>query len=284
MSFLERALVTQRWDPGAYRPFFVAERRMGWVTHDLARRLADLPALARLSDRGVSLNPAITGYEERSAAFAEMAVLLAESGHARPPREELYPLLRDWQEIPLAAVDRALVPVLGLRSYGLHMNGYLYRDDQLHMWVGKRSKHKPTGPGKLDHLVAGGQPLGLTPEDNLVKECAEEASLPEALARQARPVGLVSYLCRFTDGQRDDVLWCYDLEVPADFTPEPCDDEVEYFQLWSIEEVMTRLAETEDFKFNVGLVIIDFLIRHGLIGPRTPGYETILRCLRSGGP
>ncbi len=283
MSLLERVRVVLRWDPKAYRPLFIEGRRMGWVTHDLARRLADFPKEILQRDGRLSLNPTIAGYNARSAFMAELNEALAESGHSRPARGELFPVLRDWQEVPLLAIDRALVPVLGLRSFGIHMNGFLRRRDGLHMWIGRRALDKPTAPGKLDHMVAGGQPLGLSPLENAIKESAEEASIPETLARQARPTGLISYRCRFTDGQRDDILWCYDLEVPEGFNPKPSDDEVDHFMLWPIEEVRRRLEETEDFKFNVALVIIDFLIRHGLLGPEDPGYQEIQHCMRSGG-
>jgi len=37
------------------------------------------------------------------------------------------------------------------------------------------------------------QPAGLSCMDNVVKECQEEASIPAALAKTARPVGVVSY-------------------------------------------------------------------------------------------
>ena len=257
---------------------------MGWVTQDLARRLADFPQILLVDETRVALSPRLAGYEVCKAALDEIHEGLIESGHARPRRGELFPLLRDWQEVPIAAVDRALMPVMGFRSFGVHMNGFVRRPDGLHMWLGRRSRTKPTAPGKLDHLVAGGQPLGMTPLANLVKECGEEASIPEPLARQAKPVGLIGYRCRFTDGQRDDIQVCYDLEIPEDFWPRPGDDEVEDFMLWPIEEVRQRLAETEDFKFNVALVIIDFLIRHGIVGPEEPGYQEILYCLRSGGP
>ena len=45
--------------------------------------------------------------------------------------------------------------------------------------------HKPTFPGELDNTVAGGQPAGIGLHDNLIKECAEEASIP----RDARRAG-----------------------------------------------------------------------------------------------
>lgn len=36
------------------------------------------------------------------------------------------------------------------------MNGYVERDGQKLLWIGKRSQEKATYPGMLDHLVAGG--------------------------------------------------------------------------------------------------------------------------------
>ena len=41
------------------------------------------------------------------------------------------------------------------------------------------------------------------------------------------------------------------------------------------------LRETDDFKFNVPLVIIDFLIRHGLLDPdKEPDFTVLARGLR----
>lgn len=37
------------------------------------------------------------------------------------------------------------------------MNGYVMKEGEMFMWVAKRSPTKPTWPGKLDHIAAGGQ-------------------------------------------------------------------------------------------------------------------------------
>lgn len=283
MSLLDRARVCRLWNPDDYRPFVVDGRQMGWVTHDLARRLADFPDLLAVGERAVTLRPGVEGYERRSGAMDGLVQRLIESGHVPRRRGELYPVLRDWQEAPLFALDRGAVPILGVRSFGVHLNGYVEDAEGLKLWVGKRSPTKPTAPGKLDHLVAGGQPLGLSPWQNLLKECHEEAGLTPDLAGRARSAGLISYRCRFTDGQRDDVLFVYDLAVPPDWTPDPQDDEVQEFYLWPVERVLERLRGGDDFKFNVALVSIDFLIRRGLVGPDEPGFQEICWTLRSGG-
>ena len=47
-----------------------------------------------------------------------------------------------------------------------------------------------------------------------------------------------------------------------------------------VARVERELAGTDRFKFNVAFVIIDFLIRHGFIGPEDPAYLEIVRSLR----
>ena len=65
------------------------------------------------------------------------------------------------------------------------------------------------------------QPHGLSPQENVIKECEEEASIPRELAQLAVPAGAVSYCSEQTEGLKRDVLFCYDLELPQDFVPEP---------------------------------------------------------------
>ena len=117
--------------------------------------------------------------------------------------------------------------------------------------------------------------------DNLVKEAAEEADVPEALARRAYSVGAISYCAETSDGLKPDVQFCFDLEVPADFTPRNTDGEIAEFMLMPIEAVLELVADSTQFKFNCNLVIIDFAVRHGLIPPDHPDYLDIVRGLRS---
>ena len=65
------------------------------------------------------------------------------------------------------------------------------------------------------------QPFGVSCADNVVKECAEEASVRKDIAQTARPVGAVSYHAMYPHGLKRDVLMCYDLELPAHFEPQP---------------------------------------------------------------
>ena len=53
------------------------------------------------------------------------------------------------------------------------------------MWIGRRSRSKPTYPGLLDNTVAGGCPTGMTARKCLIKECEEEAGIPADWAAKA---------------------------------------------------------------------------------------------------
>ncbi len=280
MSLLERVRACHGWRPEAYRPWLIGETLVGQVRHDLAARLADFPEVFETGGPAVLLNPALDGFEARTEAVAEVVRRLAEAGEVGRLRGEDYPVAPLWGDAPLMKLDRGVVPDFGARAYGVHLNGVVEGPDGLQMWVGKRSMTKATGAGKLDHLVAGGQPHGLGVMENLIKECAEEADLPADLARSAQAAGAVSYRCERAEGLRDDVLFCYDLTLSADFVPRNTDGEVDWFELWPIERVIARIAETDDFKFNVALVIIDYLVRRGLLTPDDPDYMAIVDGLR----
>jgi hypothetical protein len=73
-------------------------------------------------------------------------------------------------------------------------------------------------------------------------------------------------LMQTDSGIRDDVLFVYDLELPADFTPKNSDGEIVSFELMPAVQVIELVRTTDDFKFNVNLVILDFAMRRGLIG------------------
>jgi len=166
----------------------------------------------------------------------------------------------------LAVLDRGALPSFGVVSEGVHVNGLVRRTDGLHVWIARRARTKQLDPGKLDHMVAGGIPAGLSPAQTLVKEAAEEAAVPEALAAGARRVGMVQYAMERPEGLRRDRLYCYDLALPEDFVPRAADGEVEFFELWPVARAVDAVRETDDFKFNVNLVMIDLFLRERLIG------------------
>lgn len=279
MSLPDRFKVIRAPDLSRYRRFTVDGHAVGFVPTPLALRLQAHGEVFEVGDRAVSLSPALRGYGERTAAVDGVLRALRRDGWFPGWRDEPYPVgpaFGTW----LFEMERAAVPPFGVRAYGIHVNGFVGHGADMRLWVGRRSRDKPTFPGQLDHLVAGGQPAGLTLEQNLLKECAEEASVPADLARRARPVGITSYRSETEEGLRDDVLFNYDLALPPDFVPANADGEIDEFFLWPIPRVVDDLAGGADFKFNVAFVIIDFLIRHGFVGPEEAAYLELVRALR----
>ncbi len=196
-------------------------------------------------------------------------------------RDERYPVKQAFTDDALFLIERAALSYLGITGYGVHVNGYVQTPAGIQLWIAKRSKHKPTSPGKLDQLAAGGLPYGISPKDNVIKECEEEASIPHHLATRAVPVSAITYRYDLAVGLRPDVAFVYDLCLPPDFVPRVNDDEVESFALLPIDEVLTHLANTQDFKFNSAVVLIDFAIRHGVITPEHPDYLALCAgCMR----
>ncbi len=50
----------------------------------------------------------------------------------------------------------------------------------------------------------------------------------------------------------------------------------------SAASVIARVRTSDDFKFNVNLVLIDFALRHGLVTPDDPEYLQLVTGLRRG--
>jgi 8-oxo-dGTP pyrophosphatase MutT (NUDIX family) len=279
MSLLDRVRYCQQRDLSRYRRFHAGGEPVGWVRHDLAEHIAGAEGFVVVPD-AVTLAPHRDDFDGRSAAMRNLLRRLEREGIVTGWRDEDYAVASAYGRPPLLRMERAGVPCFGVQGLGVHLNGFVGEGDDLRLWVGRRSPTKQTSPNKLDHLVAGGQPYGLGLFENVLKECQEEAGIPRALAARARPAGLVAYLCEHEGGLRNDLLFCYDLALPESFVPVNTDGEISEFQLWPIDRVIAELAAGDAFKFNVALVIIDFLIRRGHVGPEEPDYLALVEGLR----
>jgi 8-oxo-dGTP pyrophosphatase MutT (NUDIX family) len=280
MSFLDHIHACNRWEPADFQPFVVSGERVGWVRRRFAQALVGIDGGFAFADGALHWRAVPASFDIRSEAFAVVSADLERRGLVSHLHGERYPVLTDVGK-PHFLMDRAVAPYFGIRAFGQHMNGFIRREDGLHLWVARRSQSRRVEPGKLDHVVAGGLPWNIGLEDNLRKECWEEAALPAEIADRARPVGIVSYCRDSHRGLKPDTIYCYDLELPADVTPRCNDDEVESFRLLPAAEVMRIVETTDAFKLNCNLVIIDFLIRHGLLTPAHPDYLAIAAGLRT---
>lgn len=230
------------------------------------------------SAKTVSIDKSMDTFEKRNQLFEQVGLKWKEIEHLELKhgwRNELYTVYNPTNT-PYLLLERAFSVLLGVVTYGTHINGYVppqkSSNGKLKMWIPRRSPNKPTYPGMLDNTVAGGlgYPYGLW--DTVVKECFEEAGLPEDFVKsKSKSVGVLLYMYVPSSGierVQPEVEYIYDLEFDDEttITPHPEDGEAEDFTLMDTDEILKRLNNHE-FKPNCGLVIIDFLIRHGILTP-----------------
>ena len=266
---------------GEYLAFFTGGIRVGWLNGKFASILAAYPEVFSFGPDGVSLVSELKTYEDRTRAVARVTRDLCAKGWFEGWRNEAYAVGTSFYGEPLFEIERAAVPRFGIRGYGIHVNGFIKKSGSVHLWIGQRAQDKATYPGKLDNMVAGGQPVGIGLRENVLKEAYEEASVPRSIANQAISVGAIKYCHGFSGGVKPDVMFVFDMEMPENFTPKNTDGEVQSFELLPAEEVLKICAETFDFKFNCSLVNIDFFIRHGILGPDHPEFLDIIAGLHN---
>jgi 8-oxo-dGTP pyrophosphatase MutT (NUDIX family) len=271
MSFSGHIRRCNNYDPARIVPLLAGTHRIGLLRRDNAEALRRFPDVFAVAEDNVRL---VAGGDVAmvSRAVDEVVEALVAEKHIPKTRSETFDVAVRWGAPPVFRLDRGAVPFFGTRAYGVHLNGYRRGGDGLSLWVGRRAPDKKVAPDKLDNLVAGGIGNGHGLAQTLVKEADEEAMIPPGLIARACPAGAVSYRMETVLGIRDDVLFVYDLEVPADFVPENRDGEFVGFALMPAEAALERIRTSFDFKFNVNLVILDFAVRHGVLRPDDPEY------------
>ena len=281
MSFLDHIARCNTHDLMDYTPFNVDGRTVGHIRSHHRDNLKSFVDVFKVLDSCIELADGLDDYAARSAAVDMVLRCLADDGVITGWRGEAYPIGGQWGGGYAFEIERAAAGFFGCRAYGVHINGFVRDGDEVHLWIATRAHDRPVCPGQLDNMVAGGQPVGLTLKQNVIKEACEEAGVPAALSNTAIPVGAITYTMENELGLKPDMMFCWDLELPADFQPVNTDGEVAEFSLLPATEVLKIVDSTDDFKFNCNLVIIDFCVRHGVLPPEHPDYEAILKGLRS---
>lgn len=136
----------------------------------------------------------------------------------------------------------------------------------------------------LDQAVAGGVARGETPLECIIREAEEEAALdPEMVRSRIVAAGTVSWF-NVSDEKaggevglmNPGVLYVYDLEVGEDVMFKPVEGDIEAFTLMNVQQVQSALRKGK-FKPSCAIVMLDFLIRHGLItAENEPYYQEIV--------
>ena len=151
----------------------------------------------------------------------------------------------------LAAVERSVVRVLGLRTFAVHLCG---RTLDGRFWVQQRAFDKATDPGRWDTLMGGQMAAGESIETTLERETGEEAGLaPADLAALARgPDVLVRR--PVAEGYMDERIAVFRAVLGAGLAPANRDGEVVRFECLDEAALRRRLADGE-FTLEASLIL-----------------------------
>lgn len=261
--------LARRRAPGLRLPLLCGGQAIGSVARAQLGALAVHAPWVLAGDTAVSFPaPLAADPEALSTALAASNLALREAGLIPGWRDETYAIVTVHGAPAMARLERAAARFWGTLTFGAHLNGYV-RDDTGRvsaLWIARRSLTKATDPGCLDNLVGGGIPHGQSPFEALVRECWEEAGLPPHLARQCSPGRTVAIDRDIPEGVQQELIFGYDLALPAGVLPQCMDGEVMAHRLVPVDEVIGLLAGT-DMTVDAALVTLDFLLRHGLLPP-----------------
>ena len=271
MSFRDHIAACNNYDPARAVPLFAGADRVGLLRRDNAAALRRFPDVFAVGDDRVNL---LARGDVAAVSRAVDAVVDALVAEKRVPkwRNETFDVAPRWGAPPVFRLDRGAVPFFGTRAYGVHLNGYR-RDGEHASFMGRPARPRQAGRARQARQPRRRRHRQRARAGGDLAEGGRGRSVDPAEPDQpAVPVGAVSYRMETELGIRDDVLFVYDLEMPADFVPKNQDGEIVHFELMPASAVLDRVRTTDDFKFNVNLVILDFALRHGVLRPDDPEY------------
>jgi len=212
-------------------------------------------ALARMSHDRLSIQ--LGRPKELSATLGLLANHMRQGGFIPGWRNEEFAWV-DQNGHKYFRLERSAFRTFGFRSMATHINGYTKADT---IWLGRRSENKPTDPGKLDNLAAGGISADETPWVSARRELWEEAGVPEQISDDIEPIGRI-HMRRMANGRgfHDEQLFIYDLELPKQFIPTNHDGEVSGFIEVSYPEAAARIL-ADEFTSDAAFVTADFILR-----------------------
>ena len=275
MSYLDHIKHCNSFSAANYIPFIIDNEQLGWTKKIFAELLLKYNSVFELNNDCLTFKPHLNTPELKTQAVRPVLEDLHHQGVIDTWVGETYAITNNFEDEPHFLMERAAVSYFGVRGYGVHVNGLVEKADGIYIWIARRTRTKPFWPGKLDQMVAGGQPFGIGLMENVIKESAEEASVPEAIASTAKYVGELHYTGENKRGMNIDTLFNYDLCLTEDFVPVNTDGEVDEFILMSLEEMAEIIDTSNEFKDNCNLVNIDLLIRKGIIDQSHPEFEAI---------
>jgi 8-oxo-dGTP pyrophosphatase MutT (NUDIX family) len=256
---------TARSAPADYMPIYfllgaVDQQTIGHLNPDfipyLQESLAKEP-IALLSMGNDRLTIQMSRPNDLSASLYQLANRMRLGGFIPGWRNEDFAWV-DQNGHKYFHLERAAFRTFGFRSMATHINGYTKQGT---LWLGRRSENKPTDPGMLDNIAAGGIAADETPWVCARRELWEEAGVPPQIADEIEPIGRI-HMRRPISGRgfHDEQLYIYDLELTHNFIPTNHDGEVSGFIEVSYAEAAARIL-ADEFTSDAAFVTADFLLR-----------------------
>ena len=225
----------------------------GDISVDHAHKTVSAFALASKEERTNQIAK-VTSYWRTHHTFNEL----------RGWRDELWPVYGSSGEL-LFDIERSASGLFGFNRYGVQLVAFTRdsdEDDEMKVWIGKRSLSTKTYPGLLDNVAAGGIPTGEQPLPSILREAKEEAGFEPSVLSNIEHFGCVSYVYESNTGLIcPEAQWLYEVELPKEIIPKPGDNEVEGFLLATTEQIRQWIVEGL-FKPNCAIALLRFMLRH----------------------
>lgn len=263
---------------GRYRSFVVDGNPVGWIDDARARRLAAFADVFVVDERQIRFVDDIVRPEVRTEMMGRVARALAAEGHLSAWRSERYAVVREFGDAPCFELERCAARYFGIRTFAAHINGLVRADEDVCMWLGRRSSHKAVDPGLLDNVVGGGIAAGASIEATVIKEAWEEAGIPQAVAAEAQPAGALRICRAHPRGLERETVYVHDLWLDPGFTPKGIDGEVVEFRLETVAaaaRLITNRNGNDVVTADASLVIADYLLRCDRIAAGTSDYVAL---------
>jgi len=250
--------------PDGMVPLRVGDATVGWLWDAWRERLLEPPTPFAAGGDGVVLAGPAQDFDARTETLARWADALRHRVPLPGWRDERCVVFDGSR--PLFAIERALLRPLGLRLRSALACAWSAGEHGPAIWVARRADTKPVDPGRLDVLVGGGIAGFDDAWSTLLRECAEEAGLPEAIARTARPAGVLELCHPALDAglpvlHREHVT-LYELRLPPGVVPRCADGEHQSIAAMSPAEAIASIGQG-DWTRDGAQATLDLIARQG---------------------
>ena len=91
-------------------------------------------------------------------------------------------------------IERAATGFLGLKTYGVHLNGFKIIKKNIELIIAKRSCQIKSYPNLLDSLVAGFLPMNCNPKEKIFEEAYDEAGISKENLKDIKFVSFINFI------------------------------------------------------------------------------------------